>query len=162
MLELRDKMRKAFTQAVLILVIGVIAALCANAVRPGGLALCQLKEAGLVVKAPRVYTADECWQLLSSGKAVFLDAREADLYRMGHLPGALHMPKDRVTQNLQKLKGLERGYKVLITYCDGKDCGKARELEVELERVGITSLGIFEDGWQGWMDKGYPIDEGGG
>ena len=153
-------------EAALILVLSLVLAFTINAFRPGGLAIIPVhtkqKEAGAPIINPRVYSADDCLQLLQAGKAVFLDAREAALYKMGHLPGALHVSKEKAEQYLPQLIGLERGGKVLIAYCDGLGCKKAEELLRTLQGRGIRALGLFADGWQGWMEKGLPIDEGAG
>ncbi len=160
-----EKIITALKEAALILVLSLVLTFAINALRPDGLAIIPVhahpKGAGAPISGPRIYSADDCLHLLQEGKAVFLDAREAALYKMGHLPGALHMPKEMVDQNLVRLKEKERGNKILITYCDGQGCKKAEELLRTLQGRGITALGLFADGWQGWMEKGLPIDEGG-
>jgi rhodanese-related sulfurtransferase len=162
---LNERIITGLKEAAVILVLTLVLAFAINALRPGGLSIIpvptQMKGAGAPVTNPRIYSADDCLQLLQAGKAVFLDAREADLYRMGHLPGALHMPKDMVDQSLERLREMERGNKILITYCDGQGCQKAEELLRALQGRGIRALGLFADGWEGWMEKGLPIDEGG-
>ena len=161
-----EKIITALKEAALILVLSLVLAFAINALRPGGLAIIpvhtQSKEAGAPIINPRIYSADDCLQLLQAGKAVFLDAREAALYKMGHLPGALHVPKEMVDQNLALLKERGKGNKILIAYCDGQGCKKAEELLSALQGRGIRALGLFADGWQGWMEKGLPIDEGAG
>lgn len=161
-----ERIITALKEAASILVLSLVLALAINALRPGGLVVipahAQVKEAGAPMINPRIYSADDCLKLLQNGKAVFLDAREAALYKMGHLPGALHVPKEKAEQYLPQLRGLERGGKVLIAYCDGQGCTKAEELMKILQGKGIKAPGLFSDGWQGWMDKGLPIDEGAG
>jgi rhodanese-related sulfurtransferase len=166
MSRFHEKIITVLKEAAFILVLGLVLSLAINALRPGGLAIipvhAQLKEVGAPIINPRIYSADDCLQLLQKDKAVFLDAREAALYKMGHLPGAFHVPKEMVDQSLVRLKDMERGGKVLIAYCDGQGCMKAEELVKILQGKGIRALGLFADGWQGWMDKGLPIDEGAG
>jgi rhodanese-related sulfurtransferase len=161
-----EKIITALKEAALILVLSLVLAFAINALRPGGLAImsvhAQPKEAGAPMINPRIYSADDCLQLLQADKAVFLDAREAALYKLGHLPGALHVPKEKADQYLPQLIGLERGGKVLIAYCDGQGCMKAEELMKILQGKGVRAPGLFSDGWQGWMEKGLPIDEGAG
>jgi rhodanese-related sulfurtransferase len=163
---LHGKIMTTLKEVVLLLVLGFVLALVINVLRPSGLvvipAYTQPKGVGAPMINPRIYSAEDCFLLLQAGKAVFLDARGADLYKMGHLPGALHMPKEMADQNLVRLKEMERGNKILITYCDGQGCQKAEELLKVLQGRGIRALGLFADGWQGWMEKGLPIDEGAG
>ena len=159
-----EKIITALKEAALILVLGLVLAFAINALRPGGLVIkpVHTKEAGAPILSPRIYSADDCLQLLQAGKAVFLDAREAALYKMGHLPGALHVPKEKAEQYLPQLIGLVRSGKVLIAYCDGQGCMKAQELMKILQGKGVRAPGLFSDGWDGWMEKGLPIDEGAG
>jgi rhodanese-related sulfurtransferase len=161
-----EKIITALKEAALIFVLSLVLALVINTLRPGGLVVIpahtQPKEAGVSIINPRIYSADDCLRLLQAGKAVFLDAREEALYKKGHLPGALHVPKEKAEQYLPQLRGLERGGKVLIAYCDGQGCVKAEELMKILQGKGIKAPGLFSDGWQGWMDKGLPIDAGAG
>jgi rhodanese-related sulfurtransferase len=161
-----EKIITALKEATLILVLSLVLGFTINALRPGVLAIIpvhtQLKEAGAPILRPRIYSADDCLPLLQTGKAVFLDAREAALYKMGHLPGALHVPKEKAEQYLPQLIELERSGKVLIAYCDGQGCMKAEELVKILQGKGVRAPGLFSVGWQGWMEKGLPIEEGAG
>ena len=163
---IHEKIITALKEAALILFLSLVLALAINTLRPSGLAIIpvhtQLKEAGAPMINPRIYSADDCLKLLENGKAVFLDAREAALYKMGHFPGALHVPKEKAEQYLPQLIGLEQGGSVLIAYCDGQGCMKAEELVKILQGKGVRAPGLFPDGWQGWMEKGLPIEEGAG
>ena len=158
------KIGKAFGEAAAILVLSLILAFSINALRPGGLTVlsgkASPKDTATPADALKIYSADECLQLLKAGRAIFLDAREEGAYVSGHLPGAFHVPLEKVETKLAWLKEMEGGNKIFITYCDGQGCGKARGLAEALRKKGIKSLGEFADGWQGWMDRGYPIDEG--
>lgn len=166
MAGIQDKIRKAAVQAAIIIFIGLVTAFLVNELRPGGLPVLpgneSAKDAGKLSGSIKDYSADECLKLLQEGKVVFLDAREEPLYVSGHLPGALHVPKEMADQRLQRLKGLEQSGKVLIAYCDGQGCLKAEELLKILQARGLNSLGLFADGWIGWMDRGLPFDEGRG
>ena len=155
---------RAFKEAALIFVLSLVLAFSINAFRPGGLAFLSGKasprDAATQAAAFRIYSSDECLQLLEAGRAVFLDAREEGAYVSGHLPGAFHMPLEEADMKLSWLKEMQGRGKILITYCDGNECGKARSLAEALRKKGIKALGEFADGWQGWTDRGYPIEEG--
>jgi len=159
-----SKIGKAFGEAAVILVLSLALAFSINALRPGGLTFLSgkgsPKDTATPTDALKIYSADECMQLLKAGRALFLDAREEGAYVSGHLPGAFHVPLEKVETKLTWLQEMEGGGKIFITYCDGQGCGKARVLAEALRKKGIKSLGEFADGWQGWMDRGYPIDEG--
>jgi rhodanese-related sulfurtransferase len=162
----QDKILTGLKEAALILALTLVLAFAINALRPGRLAIIpvhtQPKEAGTPMINPRIYSTEDCLHLLQAGKAVFLDAREESLYMMGHLPGAIHVPREMLDQNLERIKQAGKGNKILIAYCDGQGCRKAEELLRALQMCGIKASGLFADGWQGWMEKGLPIDEGAG
>jgi len=164
--DIQGKIRKAATQAAVVVLFGLTTAFLVNALRAQGLLLfpegVSLKGKTARASQFKAYSADESLRLLQEDKAVFLDAREEALYTMGHIPGALHMPREKVEQGLNGLKGLEGRGKVLIAYCDGQGCRKAEDLVKVLQQKGVKALGLFPDGWEVWMDRGYPMDEGSG
>jgi rhodanese-related sulfurtransferase len=164
MLELKDRMKKAAVQATLMLLLGIILAFIVNALRSDGLSFFQ---AGPEQKVSRVgsnivkaFSASESWSLYEQGRAVFLDARDVYAYQSAHLPGALHMPPEAVSGKIRELRGLTKNNKVIIAYCEGQGCTKAVELATSLQANGIQGVAVLPDGWQGWMDSGYPIEEG--
>ena len=63
--------------------------------------------------APRIEVA-ECQKLLTAGKAVIIDTRGADAYRVSHIPGALSSPVDDVQAKATELK---KTGKTVIAYC---------------------------------------------
>jgi rhodanese-related sulfurtransferase len=56
---------------------------------------------------------DEARAAFERREAVFVDVRNEEIYRTGHLPGAILVPVDTVAQNAQKLPR----NKFIITYC---------------------------------------------
>jgi rhodanese-related sulfurtransferase len=156
--------RKAVIQAALIVMLGMVLAVVVHALRPDGLPFfssgperktTQIGQSGL-----KMLSASESWSLYHQGRAVFLDARDKYAYESAHLPGAIHVPPEVVNVNIHELRDLARDSKVLIAYCESRGCGKAVELAASLQAYGIRGVSVFPDGWQGWVDSGYPIEEG--
>lgn len=140
------------------LMLGIGLAFITNGFRHDGLDLYPSKS---VSKGPREVSIAEAWGLYRQGKAVFLDARDEYAYDSAHLPGALHVTPETVKKKAVQLKELAKGStRTLITYCDGEGCGKAMDLALSLEANGISGVAVLPDGWQGWMDAGYPTEEG--
>jgi rhodanese-related sulfurtransferase len=151
-----DRFRKALRQGLLLILLGLALGLGANEVRHDGLPL-------LGRPAPQeitTVTVGEAWKLYQQGKAVFLDAREAEIYRSAHLPGAVHVTVESAVGRRADLMKLAEGNRLLITYCDGQGCGKARDLATVLIAERIREVAEMPDGWQGWMEAGFPIEEG--
>jgi 3-mercaptopyruvate sulfurtransferase SseA len=64
-------------------------------------------------KMPRV-TADELKKQVADGKAVVIDVRGADTYKMSHIKGALDVPLTRLEAG--DFKGLPKD-KRIVAYC---------------------------------------------
>jgi len=94
--------------------------------------------------------------------AVFIDARPQDLYREGHIQGAINLPladfdrlADKVVQDLPEDA-------LLVTYCDGEDCALSAELAVKLKEIGFENVRVLHDGWNRWRNRNLPFQGGEG
>ena len=92
--------------------------------------------------------------------AVFIDARPQDLYREGHIQGAINLPladfdrlADKVVQDLPEDA-------LLVTYCDGEDCALSAELAVKLKEIGFENVRVLHDGWNRWRNQNLPVQMG--
>lgn len=142
-------------QGAFIILVGAIGGLGVNAFRHDGLPLLKTCR-----KEIAVFSVSEAWRLFQQGKAVYLDARELDIYQSAHLPGALHVPLESAKARERELKKLAGSGKLLITYCDGQGCNKALDLAKALAADGVPGVSTMPDGWEGWMEAGFPTAEG--
>lgn len=95
----------------------------------------------------------------ASGEAVFLDAREAEDYELGHIQGALSLSAFTFAQDFPALKaGLEG--KTVITYCDGEHCKLSQDLADQLTANGIRNVFVLKNGWSLWRNDGLPTATG--
>jgi rhodanese-related sulfurtransferase len=97
--------------------------------------------------------------------ALFLDAREADEYAEGHVPGALHVPFDTAVTDPALLESLPAGGRPIIVYCGGGSCEVSINLAWELIGAGHSPVTYFQGGYPDWVAAGYPTAtgaEGGG
>jgi len=95
----------------------------------------------------------------ASGEAVFLDAREAEDYALGHIQGALSLSAFTFAQDFPALKaGLEG--KTVITYCDGEHCKLSQDLADQLAAHGIRNVFVLKNGWSLWRNDGLPTATG--
>jgi rhodanese-related sulfurtransferase len=158
MQRLIDRLKKAAWQASLMLVLGIALAFGTHALRHDGLTLSSSRH--VEKQGIRLFSVSDAWKLYRQGKAIFLDARDVSAYGSAHLPGAIHVPLESAKDKAAQLKELAGRDKVLITYCDGQGCNKAMDLANSLEADRIPGVAVLPDGWQGWMDAGYPVEEG--
>lgn len=95
-------------------------------------------------------------QALLARGAVAVDARSAEHYAAGHLPGALSLPLEQAADPA-KLSHLPTGT-TLVVYCSGYGCSDSFDLAVALLAAGYTDVRVFEGGYPEWHDAGLPVE----
>lgn len=91
----------------------------------------------------------------------FLDVREPDEFREGHIPGAHSSPRGFLEVKADKHHPKrdpwlqDRGRR-LILYCGG---GNRSALATRtLREMGFRNVRSLREGWEGWADRGYPVE----
>ena len=92
--------------------------------------------------------------------ALFLDAREADEYSEGHIPGAIHVPFDTAVTDPALLESLPVAGRPIIVYCGGGACEVSINLAWELLGAGHQRVTYFQGGYPEWVAAGYPTVAG--
>lgn len=145
----------------IIIAISVGLALAFNATRPDRLPLVHDPESAAQVAAQRgEISITEAALLFESGKAVFVDAREADEYALGHIEGALSLDPIMFGQDFPLLREQLEGATTIVTYCDGEFCELSHELAQQLESMGLQDVRVLKNGWTLWRDQGLPTATG--
>jgi rhodanese-related sulfurtransferase len=99
--------------------------------------------------------AHELWQ---GGETLFLDARFADDYAELHIPKAINLPEDRMTDIKNAgILGLPRDRRIVV-YCARRQCNLGLKEAKYLQSLGFTRVSVFLDGFQAWDDAGYEVD----
>jgi rhodanese-related sulfurtransferase len=97
--------------------------------------------------------------LHSEGKLLVIDSRPAYYYQLGHIPGALNLPKDSTPQDLDALEGRIRQAiadgKTVVVYCSGILCADARTVARRITGRGHPAS-TFSGGWDAWQEAGLP------
>lgn len=101
---------------------------------------------------------DEVWALYTERKGVFVDARSAEEFAAGRIPGALLLTKDDFDQALSSWTALIPFDTLLITYCGGGSCDSSRDVAELLKEEGYLQVKVFRDGWEKWKLAGYPVE----
>lgn len=92
--------------------------------------------------------------------AAFVDARSAEEYAEGHIPGALSLPFDDVYKKPELAKTFDEKGLPIIVYCGGGDCDLARTLAYALIEAGHKRVLVFKDGLPGWAAAGLAVAKG--
>jgi rhodanese-related sulfurtransferase len=86
---------------------------------------------------------------------VVLDARSADDYAAGHVPGARSFP--HVTMDAQSVTVLPRDA-LIVTYCWGPHCNGATQAAAKLAALGFRVKEML-GGYDYWCREGYAIEQ---
>ena len=108
---------------------------------------------------PSPVSLQEVAELLDGG-AVAVDAREAELFALGHLPGAVSLPLGTVEDHLPAFQEDVPYDSTLIVYCSGFGCPDSFDLGVRLMVAGYGEVLVFEGGFPAWRDAGLPVAGG--
>ncbi len=98
---------------------------------------------------------EEVRQIVGNGKSIVLvDVREADEFRGGHLPGAVHVPRGFL--ELQAEAKLPDRSSDLVVYC----AGGIRSLlaATTLKTMGYQKVRSMAGGFTRWKQNGHPFD----
>ena len=94
-------------------------------------------------------------EMLRQGKnVVIIDARSAEAYANGHLPGAINLPHRNMTQETTNHLNHEA---LFITYCDGVGCNASTKGALRLAELGFRVKELI-GGLDWWKRDGYPVE----
>ncbi len=96
-------------------------------------------------------------ELLESGNAVFIDARDQWDYSEGHIPGAINIPEFSFDPESQVVQQLDKDV-VYVVYCDGDDCDISKRLSKELLKLSFSNLYVYVGGFREWIENSKPVE----
>ncbi len=90
-------------------------------------------------------------------EAVFVDARPAEEFTAGHVPGAVSIPFQSLEDFFPTLGKLADSGKELVVYCSNRECDDGLLLATELRSMGAERLLLFVDGFDLWKKYGGEV-----
>ena len=114
--------------------------------------------AQLVGEAKRFITetsANQANKLFSKGGYVFIDVREPNETKMGHIPGAVLIPRGKLEFLITG--SVEDQDTKIVVYC--KSGGRSALAAYTLARMGYENVLSMAGGFTAWADAGFPIEE---
>jgi rhodanese-related sulfurtransferase len=159
----QTELRRILLEAAVIVLLGVVLGLSFN-----GRLLLKVFSGGppqpsAVVESRALYPQPvdlaEVRELAAAG-AVLLDARTAELYADGHLPGARSLPLGEMDEGLAAFRQTVPTDAVIVTYCSGYGCPDSFDQGVRLLAEGWRDVRVFEGGYPEWHDAGLPVEQG--
>ena len=105
-------------------------------------------------------TLPEAEDLFAQQAALFVDSREVEAYREGHIFGAVNIPYEDNGDTRLLTELLVPKVRILVVYCDGSECQSSVRLAKRLDEEGFTNIKVFFGGWEEWLREGLPITTG--
>ena len=102
-------------------------------------------------RGPGRIPASEAHRLLRDGTAVMIDVREADEFRAGHAPGAMHVPLSRLAHD--GAVGLPEARRLVLVCRSGNRSRRAAAL---LAAQGVNCVDMA-GGMLDWAAEGLPV-----
>jgi 3-mercaptopyruvate sulfurtransferase SseA len=94
-------------------------------------------------------------------KGLILDARPELFYRLGHVPGALSLPREDFAKAYAQLKHRLEADKsqALVLYCADLSCEDSHLLRAALLKLGYREVRLFSGGWAEWTQARLPQEK---
>ena len=89
---------------------------------------------------------------------IFVDVRNADDYKYGHIPGAIHVNVRDSNFEAEFVKVAKKDQEIVI-YCRGSSCTRSPLAISKAMHLGFEKLYYFKEGYPGWESAGYPIEK---
>jgi rhodanese-related sulfurtransferase len=107
------------------------------------------------IPLPTDITLEELRPLVATRSALIIDARPRVFWHLGHIPGALSLPRDDFDAAYAKLASqieAAQGQPIVI-YCEGGPCRDAEFVASGLHARKTGHIRIFRLGWVGWKSQ---------
>jgi rhodanese-related sulfurtransferase len=99
-------------------------------------------------------SVSEAKALFDKGGIIFLDCRTSKEYKMGHVPGAINIPRGLLEFSVTK-KIEDRGAPIIM-YC--KKGGRGCLATCTMCKMGYTNVKNLDGGWLAWQKAEYPVE----
>ncbi|MBA4313653.1 MAG: hypothetical protein C0417_13595 [Chlorobiaceae bacterium] len=104
-----------------------------------------------------VITLSQLQRLLKENRGLLIDARNAEDYMQGHIGNAINIPALEIDNHFSEIVAIPRDTLMLL-YCNNADCDLAHLLADFLRDLEFKKIYIYENGWDGWIKAGMPVD----
>ena len=104
---------------------------------------------------------EDFFPLHQSGKALVFDSRLPVFYQIGHIPGAINLPKHNcdaaIAKRENEIKQALADGKTIVVYCSGMLCPDARAVARHISGF-VYPASVFSGGWDAWTEAGMPVE----
>lgn len=104
---------------------------------------------------------EDLFALQQNGQLLLLDARPSFFYSLGHIQGAISMPKGGSAEHIklreEEIKTALAAKKTIVTYCTNASCPDARSVAANLSEAGFP-CSVLVGGYESWKESGLPVE----
>ncbi len=105
----------------------------------------------------RMITLEKLLEMMVNGEHfTLLDVLSAELYREGHIPGAVNIPMSFLATHAQKQLKREG---LIVVYCAGYTCHASTKACEQLSSMGYPNLLDFKGGKKLWGMMGLEFEK---
>lgn len=154
---MRERLARAFPEAVTLVLVAVVVGLVSNqfSARPAS-----LQGGTPAVPVLSQLTVPQARSLHQAGSMLFLDARDPVGFAGGHIPQALSLPASDLAAGLVRLEARLQEAAGLVVYCDHPDGAPTRQTAQGLSAAGYGNIYLLPGGWVQWTAAGLPVEHG--
>jgi rhodanese-related sulfurtransferase len=85
---------------------------------------------------------------------LWVDARPAEDFSRGHIPGAMPLNEDEWDAQLRTFLTAWSPERKIVVYCSAQSCNASHAVAERLRNeVGLKNVYVLEGGWEGWQKK---------
>jgi rhodanese-related sulfurtransferase len=93
---------------------------------------------------------------IQAGAVTIVETLRAEHFERGHLPGAIHIHFEDVTEKAPVL--LPDRDAPIVTYCSNTACANSESAANQLSAMGYTNVRKYAEGKQDWQQAGLPLE----
>ncbi len=148
----------------IILLAAIGLAAVANAVHPKGIAWFVTRDVIYPPPTPEQSAAsigrDQFLEAIrQGGVAAIVDARKAEHFEEGHIPGAINIPPDEPAARLDALSERALPEDLVVVYCGGEPCDDSRIVFDTLKANGFQNVRLYFGGWRDWTEAKLDVEK---
>jgi len=153
-----DMLSRAVKEAVVITIVAIVVAFIVNHTRDGGIPLIADAEEFRIQTDAEFMVAADARGRFDAGTALFVDAREVDLFEAGHIEGAMNLPS--TSGDVHTLAYLVPADPALICYSAAATERQAGVVANKLLEIGFKKVYVLHGGLESWEEEGLPTAKG--
>ena len=93
---------------------------------------------------------------IQAGAVTIVETLRAEHFEQGHLPGAIHIHFEDVTETAPVV--LPDRDAPIVTYCSNTACSNSESAANQLSALGYTNVRKYAEGKQDWQQAGLPLE----